>query len=46
MQLPTDQFTMVTDPYIISLLHPQVKDEIVQVSEWLQLFFNLYGTKI
>ena len=32
VELPTDQFTMVTDPYILSLLQPQVKNEIVQVS--------------
>lgn len=33
LQLPTNQFTMVTDPYILSLLQPQVKNEIVQVRE-------------
>ena len=32
VELPTDQFTAVTDPYILSLLQPQVKNEIVQVS--------------
>ena len=32
VELPTNQFTMVTDPYILSLLQPQVKNEIVQVS--------------
>ena len=32
VELPTDQFTMVTDPYVLSLLQPQVKNDIVQVS--------------
>ena len=31
IELPTDQFTMVTDPYVLSLLQPQVKNDIVQV---------------
>ena len=32
VELPVDQFTAVTDPYVLSLLQPQIKDEIVQVS--------------
>lgn len=31
VELPTNQFTVVTDPYILSLLQPQVKDKIIQV---------------
>ena len=39
VELPVDQFTAVTDPYVLSLLQPQVKDEIVQVS--IYYFFLL-----
>ena len=31
VELPIDQFTAVTDPYVLSLLQPQVKNEVVQV---------------
>ena len=31
VELPNDQFTAVTDPYVLSLLQPQVKNKIVQV---------------
>ena len=40
VELPNDQFTAVTDPYVLSLLQPQVKDEIVQVRIYMYLLVN------
>ena len=37
VELPIDQFTAVTDPYVLSLLQPQVKNKIVQVCVFLMM---------